>query len=143
LNKLSNIKRRGKKPYNSIKLQAKHEIPKSVDALLQKIGIIETSHQGSVPPKDSGVSSSSTIKHLVRHIFECLRALEHIIKSKQSFSDENEEVEKKKEVEKEKEVEAGEQVEEADPELLSPQSAGLLLHELVHLSSLVGDTGIL
>jgi hypothetical protein len=122
---LANVRRRSHSESNrsnyskrKIEKAAPHEVPLHVRELLFKIGI------KSAPSKTSGHSSNT--KRLVAHIFECLDGLQHLVKADQDLvqrDDTNEAI--------------GEthSVMETNRECV-----GQLLHEMIALYTLCGDT---
>jgi hypothetical protein len=107
----TNIKRRADKA-------VKHEVPAHVKTLLDKVGI----KRG--PSRTKGYSANT--KRLVTHIFECLEGLQHLVKADQDLlsTEENADI-----------FNETQSVVEANRE-----SLGKLLHEMITLYTLCGDT---
>ena len=106
----------------------RYDVPPHVNEFLQKIGITDDI------TKDAGVSSSSTLPNihvsmqnekttkLVGHIFECLGALQHLVRANQS------------------EIPSDINIETQSMNDQNTRSVGKLLHEMVTIYGLCGDT---
>ena len=91
------------------------ELPLHVTRLLDKVGI-------SANPNESGLMNNLTFTtKLVGHIFDCLGSLQHLVKSSQAVLPNNEE-------------------ETQSVSELSTQGVGKLVHEMVTIYGLCGDT---
>jgi hypothetical protein len=94
-----------------------YEVPSRVNALLEKVGVkqVPRSH-----------TQSTTTKRLISHIFECLEGLQHLVKADQSllFVDESLDY-----------ISETQSVMDANT-----SSLGKLLHEMIMIYTLCGDT---
>ena len=108
----------------------RHEVPQHVNEFLDKIGVNDDKPKGIVklPPVivsqncEVSMQNEKTTK-LVAHIFECLGALQHLVRANQSdipLESLNEETQSTND--------------------LNTKSVGKLLHEMVNIYGLCGDT---
>lgn len=108
----------------------RHEVPQHVNEFLDKIGVNDDKPMGIVklPPVivsqncEVSMQNEKTTK-LVAHIFECLGALQHLVRANQSdipLESLNEETQSTND--------------------LNTKSVGKLLHEMVNIYGLCGDT---
>jgi hypothetical protein len=111
--------------------QAKYELPAAVTELMKKVGIehesvssptaVSSSAQ-SPRPQGGGAAQNDQTSKMVAHIFECLGALQHLVRANQ-YGLENNESEETQSV--------------TDRNLIS---VGKLIHEMVSIYGLAGDT---
>lgn len=108
----------------------RHEVPQHVNEFLDKIGVSDDKPKGiaKLPPVivsqncEVSMQNEKTTK-LVAHIFECLGALQHLVRANQSdipLESLNEETQSTND--------------------MNTKSVGKLLHEMVNIYGLCGDT---
>lgn len=107
-------------------LQPVYEIPATVNELLQKIGIHDTggdtlSTKSNIKKDDSPANNRTT--KLVSHIFDCLGALQHLVRADQGLA-----------------IFQGAAGEDEEAMEKNAESLGKLVHEMVTIYGLCGDT---
>jgi hypothetical protein len=105
----------------STRAQIPYEVPDHVNRLLHKIGIDDADVPSDLVAGPPHMRSDRTAK-LVGHIFECLDALQHLVRSNQC------------------DITAETVSETQSMADMNTRSVGRLLHEMISICSLSGDT---